>query len=157
VPAGWLVDSVLRERGSPSPRPLPEAAVIAGVRGFVDELAVQTARAHGLDLRALLRDTAEARATDVGARRRRRDLWGRHVDGSCRGMERGELIELVGRIMRAEGADEAEADRLIDDFEEQVLMPGASDLIFYWDEYFDHEPSAEEIVAKAPSYRPIEL
>lgn len=157
VPAGWLVDSVLREDGRPAPRPLPEAAVVAGVRRFVDELATETARAHGLDLRALLRDTAEARASDVGARRRRRDLWGRHVDGSRRGMERGELVELVGRIMRAEGADEAEADRLIDDFEEQVLMPGASGLIFYPGRHFDHEPSAEEMVAKALSYRPIEL
>jgi hypothetical protein len=157
VPVGWLVDSGLRDGGRPAPGPLPEAAVVAGVRGFVDELAAETARAHGLDLRALLREVAEARATDIGARRRRRDLWVRQAHVGRRGMERGALIDLVGRIMRAEGADEAEVDRLIDDFEDQVLMPGASALIFYPDGHFDHEPSAEEIVAKALSYRPIQL
>jgi hypothetical protein len=119
MPVGWLVDSVLREGGRPAPGPLPEAAVVADVRRFVDELAAETARAHGLDMRALLRDTAEARATDVGARRRR-DLWGRHVDGSCRGMERvgargrgvGRMTHTLNEVLELAASDDSSDRRL---------------------------------------------
>ena len=72
-------------------------------------------------------------------------------------MDRDELIELVERIMRAEGADEAEADALVDRFEASVPHPAASDLIFYPDAHFGHEPTAEEVVDRALSYRPLEL
>jgi colicin immunity protein/pyocin immunity protein len=72
-------------------------------------------------------------------------------------MDRDELIELVERIMRAEGADQEEADALVGRFEANVPHPAASDLIFYPDAHFGHEPTAEEVVDRALSYRPLEL
>ncbi len=72
-------------------------------------------------------------------------------------MTREELIDLVRRIQAAEGESEEEADRLVELFEANVPHPGAADLIFYWDDHFDHDPRAEEVVDRALSYRPIEL
>jgi hypothetical protein len=70
---------------------------------------------------------------------------------------RDELIGLVQQIMAAAGDSEEEADRLIAVFEENVPHPAASDLIFYPDQYFGREPSAEEVVDRALDYKPIEL
>jgi hypothetical protein len=74
-------------------------------------------------------------------------------------LTRDELIVLVERIMRVETADEDEEDRLVELFDESVVHPAASDLIFYPARYFaeGHEPSAEEVVDAALAYRPIEL
>ena len=74
-------------------------------------------------------------------------------------LTRDELIALVERIMRVNTADESEEDRLIDLFEESVVHPAASDLIFHPAEFFGegHEPSAEEVVDAALAHRPIEL
>jgi Colicin immunity protein / pyocin immunity protein len=74
-------------------------------------------------------------------------------------LTRDELIGLVERIMRVETADEDDEDRLVDLFEESVVHPAASDLIFHPARYFGegHEPSAEEVVDAALAYRPIEL
>ena len=72
-------------------------------------------------------------------------------------MSRDDLIALVRRIMAAEGDSQEEADRLVDHFLASVPHPEADGLIFYPDQYFDHEPTPEEIVDRALSYRPIQL
>jgi Colicin immunity protein / pyocin immunity protein len=61
--------------------------------------------------------------------------------------------------MRVEAADEDEENRLVTLFEDSVVHPEASDLIFYPAKYFGdgHEPSADEVVDAALAYRPIEL
>jgi hypothetical protein len=48
-------------------------------------------------------------------------------------------------------------DRDMAEFAAKVPHPRASDLIFYWDTEFDHQPTPEEIVDRALSYRAIEL
>jgi hypothetical protein len=60
------------------------------------------------------------------------------------------LIELVRRIMNAEGTEE-ELDHMLDRLEKSVPHPEVSDLIF-WD---DRNLTAEEIVEEALSYQPI--
>jgi hypothetical protein len=75
---------------------------------------------------------------------------------------REELIALVERIMRAEGATEQEADALIDLFEASVPHPAAGDLIFHpehalGEAYPGRELTAAEVVDLALSYRPIAL
>jgi Colicin immunity protein / pyocin immunity protein len=68
-------------------------------------------------------------------------------------IDRDQLIELVERIMSAEGESQEEADRLVGLFAENVPHPRASDLIFYPEEEFGHEPTPEEVVDRALSYR----
>jgi hypothetical protein len=63
---------------------------------------------------------------------------------------RAELIELVERIMSAEGKTEDEADEL-------VPHPDADELIFSPDKLFGHDPSPTEVVDRALSYEPVEL
>jgi hypothetical protein len=74
-------------------------------------------------------------------------------------LSRDELIQLVTRILRADCADEREADRLVRRFDDSVAHPEASGLIFWPDRYFDtrHEPTPEEIVDAALAYQPIQL
>ena len=45
----------------------------------------------------------------------------------------------------------------MDEFEANVPHPEASDLIFYPDRYFADEPTAEQVVDCALSYRPLQL
>lgn len=71
--------------------------------------------------------------------------------------ERERLTGLVQRIMEGDYSTDDEADRLVAEFQAGVLRPGASDLIFYWHDEFDHEPTAAEVVERALAYRPIEL
>ncbi|HYZ75916.1 MAG TPA: bacteriocin immunity protein [Gaiellaceae bacterium] len=68
-------------------------------------------------------------------------------------IEREELVDLVRRIMRGEGETQEEADRLVGLFADNVPHPRASDLIFYPEEEFGHEPTPEEVVDRALSYR----
>jgi hypothetical protein len=66
--------------------------------------------------------------------------------------EREELIELVRKIIAAQGS-EAEIDAWLDDLQARVPHPAVSDLIY-------HSPknhSAEEVVDIALAYRPIQL
>ncbi|WP_065389777.1 hypothetical protein [Photorhabdus namnaonensis] len=65
-------------------------------------------------------------------------------------MSRNELVELIRKIQRSEGTEE-EADKNIDLLCNSVLDPMASNYIFYDD------LSAEEIVDKILSYKPISL
>ena len=50
--------------------------------------------------------------------------------------------------------DEAGDEKLIDSFEAAVPYPGASNLIFYPEEMFDSEPTAEQIVDVALGLEP---
>lgn len=59
--------------------------------------------------------------------------------------------------MHGDYAADEEVERLVADFEAGVLYPGAPSLIFYWQDEFDREPTAAEVVDRALSYRPIEL
>jgi hypothetical protein len=72
-------------------------------------------------------------------------------------MSRVALIELVERIMRGDGETTEEADRLVELFLQNVPDPGADDLIFYPLATFGHEPTADEVVDRALSYKPIQL
>lgn len=67
-------------------------------------------------------------------------------------MKKEELIELVNRILMAEGTED-EINEMIFILEQNVPDPYISDLIFH------HKPelSAEEIVEKALDYNPIQL
>ena len=66
-------------------------------------------------------------------------------------MTREELIELVKEIQNVKGKTEEQIDNLIDVLEKNVPHPSPSDLI-YWDNL-----TAEEVVDKALSYKPIQL
>jgi Colicin immunity protein / pyocin immunity protein len=77
-------------------------------------------------------------------------------------LSRAELIDLVRRIMNAEGETEEEADAMVRLFEANVPRPGAADLIFWpehalGDQYAGRELTPEEVVDIALSYRPIAL
>lgn len=72
-------------------------------------------------------------------------------------LSRDELIDLVRRAMSAEGRTQEEADDLVDVFVASVPHPEAGDLIFYPRQHFGREPTTEEVVDRALSYRPIAL
>ena len=59
--------------------------------------------------------------------------------------------------MKGDYASADEVERLVAEFQAGVLRPGASDLIFYWQDEFDREPTPAEVVERALAYRPIEL
>jgi len=71
--------------------------------------------------------------------------------------ERERLVELVRRILAGDYRGDAGVDAAVSEFAASVPHPRASALIFYWDKEFDHEPSAEEIVDRALTYRPVDL
>ncbi len=66
-------------------------------------------------------------------------------------LSREQLIELVQKIMKAEGTEE-ELDRWQILLKANVADPEVSDLIFY----SDVELSPEEVVDRALSYKPIQ-
>ncbi|MEU6987346.1 bacteriocin immunity protein [Streptomyces sp. NPDC046324] len=68
-------------------------------------------------------------------------------------LTRDELILLVERIMEGEGSEE-EHDALIAELKRNVRHPRVTDLIYYPE---NGEPTAEQVVDTALSYRPIEL
>ena len=68
-------------------------------------------------------------------------------------MEKAELIKIVERLQNSDYASEKEGNELMQLLESNVLHPTVSDLIF-WN---DIELSAEEIIEKALSYKPIPL
>ena len=67
-------------------------------------------------------------------------------------LSRLELIELVEKIMKSNGAEE-EIDNMIEELERNVPHPEVSDLIF-WNE---EELTPEQIVDIALAYKPIQL
>jgi hypothetical protein len=76
------------------------------------------------------------------------------VDAMTQRLSRDELVDLVGKLMHAEGS-EADLDAWLDLIERSVPDPNVSDLI-YWPPG-GQELSAEEVVDRALAYRPIEL
>ena len=67
-------------------------------------------------------------------------------------LSRDELINLVKRIQNNEADEEYKADQLIQIVEDAVVDPYITDYIF-----FEDELTAEQIVDKALSYKPIIL
>lgn len=65
-------------------------------------------------------------------------------------MTREELIQLVEKIMKAEGSEQ-ELDDLLDLLMDNVADPDVSNYIYYDD------LTAEQVVDKALAYRPIQL
>lgn len=71
---------------------------------------------------------------------------------------RDELVALVRYIMAGmPGASEQEASLAVAQFQAAVPDPHGTDLLFYPGHAFDHEPTAEEIVDRALSYRPFRM
>lgn len=78
-------------------------------------------------------------------------------------MTREELIGLGEKIVNCQGTEE-ELDRMMDVFDKNVPYLKASSL-FYWPENYNarrddiskYNPTVEEVVDKALSYKPIEL
>lgn len=78
-------------------------------------------------------------------------------------MSREDLIELGRKIVQAE-EDEAELDRLLEVFDQNVPHPNGSNLFFYPADYnarVDHissyKPTVEEVVDQCLAYQPIQL
>lgn len=69
-------------------------------------------------------------------------------------MDKGELIELAKNIINAVGKTEEETDGMLQRFLDNVPDPNASDLFF---SLHYEDLTAEEIVEKALSYKPIQL
>jgi hypothetical protein len=70
-------------------------------------------------------------------------------------LSRAEMIELVERLMRGEGADE-EVGEWVEALRRSAPHPAITDLIFYPAEG-EENLTAEQIVDRAFAYRPIEL
>lgn len=72
-------------------------------------------------------------------------------------LSKSELVELVAKLLRADGSEEEQSQwiRLV---ESNVPDPHVQDLIFWPSRCgLGEDPSAEEIVEKALSYKPIAL
>ena len=78
-------------------------------------------------------------------------------------LSKEELVELVRRIMNAEGTEE-EIDEMIVLFNANVPHPDGASLAFYpegynhrrdWETIGDYNPTPEEVVEKASSYKPL--
>lgn len=68
--------------------------------------------------------------------------------------DRERLVVLVETLLSGDPLSEAEEYALIEDLKASTLHPKVTDLIYYWQNEFDHEPTAEEIVDRALAYRP---
>lgn len=66
------------------------------------------------------------------------------------------LLSLINRLLVGEGT-ELEQDAWLMELEDSVPHPSISGLMAYPDEYFDHQPTAQEILDKALNYRAIAL
>jgi len=78
-------------------------------------------------------------------------------------MTREELIELGYKIVNCEGTEE-EIDMMYDLFSRNVPHPDGANLFFYPENYnarrddlSQYNPTVEEVVDKALSYKPIQL
>lgn len=78
-------------------------------------------------------------------------------------MKREELIELGYKIVNCEGSED-EIDELMELFDENVPHPNGANLFFYPENYnarkddiSQYNPTVEEVVDKALSYRAIQL
>lgn len=71
--------------------------------------------------------------------------------------DRAELVGLVSKIIAADFDTEEEVHAAISLFSRSVPHPEATGLIYYWQDEFCEEPTPEQIVDRALSYRAIEL
>ena len=78
-------------------------------------------------------------------------------------MTREELIELGYKIVNCKGTEE-EQDKMYKLFSDNVPHPKGANLFYYPENYnarkhniADYNPTVEEVVDKALSYRPIQL
>jgi hypothetical protein len=71
--------------------------------------------------------------------------------------DRVRLVELARKLIAGDYEDDDELDRDMAEFAANVPHPAPSDLTYYWETSFDHEPTPDEVVDRALSYRPIEL
>ncbi|MEU4176973.1 e9imm peptide [Streptomyces sp. NPDC026589] len=69
-------------------------------------------------------------------------------------MSRDEALSLVRHLLN--GADEAEADEILDALERGLACPHIADYI-YWSPDPEPDPSPEQIVDRALAYRPTAL
>jgi Colicin immunity protein / pyocin immunity protein len=77
-------------------------------------------------------------------------------------LTREQLIEIVDKIMRCDPPDEAEQDKLLWLFENNVLHPRASSFIYFPEhelgpEYEGRSLTPEQVVDHVLAYKPIEL
>jgi hypothetical protein len=68
--------------------------------------------------------------------------------------DRQRLTSLVEALLSRDPLAEAEEDAVIEDLKTSTLHPRVTDLIYYWQDEFHHEPTAEEIGDTALAYRP---
>jgi len=78
-------------------------------------------------------------------------------------MTRKELIELGKKIITCEGSEQ-EQDKMYELFSKSVPHPNGANLFYYPEKYNarkddikDYNPTVEEVVDKALSYKPIQL
>lgn len=71
--------------------------------------------------------------------------------------DRDRLVALAERLIAGDYQSDAELDSDLAEFDSAVPHPRATDLIYYWENEFDHEPSPDEVVDRALKYRAIEL
>jgi hypothetical protein len=77
-------------------------------------------------------------------------------------LTREQLIEIVGKIMRCDPPDDAEQDKLLWLFENNVLHPRASSFIYFPEHelgsgYEGRSLTPEEVVDHVLAYKPIKL
>lgn len=70
--------------------------------------------------------------------------------------DRDRLVTLATKLIAGAYESDIELDSDMAEFVAGVPHPRPSDLIYYWESEFDHEPSPEEVVDRALSYRPME-
>ncbi|MCT2584656.1 bacteriocin immunity protein [Actinophytocola gossypii] len=72
-------------------------------------------------------------------------------------VDREHLVGLAAKLIAGEYQSDVDLDNDMSEFSASVPHPRASDLIYYWQEEFDHEPTPEEVVDRALAYKPIDL
>lgn len=70
---------------------------------------------------------------------------------------RDRLVFLAQKLIDGDYVSDVELDSDVAEFAAAVPHPAPSGLIYYWEDEFDHEPTAEEVVDRALNYRAIEL
>lgn len=71
--------------------------------------------------------------------------------------DRARLVELARRLIAGQYESDEELDRDMREFAAAVPHPRPSGLIYYWNDEFDHQPTAEEVVERALNYKPFAL
>ncbi len=72
-------------------------------------------------------------------------------------LDRAALTALAARLLAGDYTDSDDLDHDSERLRSGVPHPDVLGLIFYSHRYFDHEPTADEVVERALDYRAIEL